>query len=41
MESLRADVENILEMRGPEPETTPVELAEDIILVALLLPLLH
>ena len=33
--SLRADVDSILEMRGPEPETTPIELVEDTVLVAL------
>lgn len=33
---LQADVESIMEMRGPEPETSPVELAEDIVLVVVL-----
>lgn len=33
--SLRADVDNILEMRGPDPETTPVQLAKDTLLAAL------
>ena len=35
MASLRADVDSILEMRGLEPESAPIELAENIILVAL------
>ena len=33
--SLRADVDNILEMRGPEHETAPIELIEDTVLVSL------
>lgn len=33
--SLRADVDNILEMRGPELETASVELVEDTMLVVL------
>ena len=33
--SLRADVDIILEIGGPEPESAPIEIAEDTILVAL------
>ncbi len=33
--SLRADVDCILEMRGPEHETAPVELAQDTLFFAL------
>ena len=35
MASLRADVDYILEMRGAEPETAPVELAENTMFPAL------
>ena len=33
MTSLQADVDNILEMRGTEPETAPFELAKDNVLL--------
>ena len=33
--SLRADVDSILEMRRPEPETAPIELPEDTVLISL------
>ena len=35
MARLRADMDSILEMRGPEPETATVEIAEDTVLAAL------
>ena len=38
---MQADVDNILEMRGTEPETAPFELAEEIVLAALFKALLR
>lgn len=35
MASLRADVGAILDLRVPEPKSTPAELAEDTVLTAL------
>ena len=35
LSSLRADVDKILERRGPEPKTTPVELVDETVLAAL------
>ncbi|TMX03049.1 hypothetical protein EJD97_018556 [Solanum chilense] len=35
VESLRADMDNIFEMRGPEPQSAPVETTEDTVLAAL------
>lgn len=35
MASLREDIDNILEIRGPEPDIVPVKLAEHIVLASL------
>ena len=35
VESLLADVDTIVEMKGPKPETAPLELVEDTVLVEL------
>ena len=37
----KADVDSIMDMRRPEPETAPVELIEDTMLVVLSHRLLH
>ena len=39
--SLQADVDNILEIRGPEPNTAPVKTAEVQWLLHFSMPLLH